>query len=331
MNREDFYFLLEKVKRYVKEPSTKVRKDVITFDKKLAMTLYYLKDQGSFRMIANSFGCHKASVSLAIKEICGVISKNLGPELIQFPESKEDVQKATAGFLNRFGFLQVIGCIDGTHIPIKQPSENAHDYYSYKMKHTINVQAICNHLGQFIDVEIKWPGSVHDARMFANSGVQISYLEGKFKFFYENLSDKPETQKMVPQILLGDPAYPLLPYCMREYESCTSNSQVLFNQMLRSARNQIECAFGRLKARWRILLRAVDLKLDRVPSVIHTCFILHNFCERRKIEISREEVEEVIIRERRENKTTSDKIYSYHTLDGGKVRDMLADHFSEFL
>ena len=270
-------------------------------------------------------------MSLAIKQICGVISKNLGHELIIFPEGKEDVKKAAEGFMTRFGFPQVVGCIDGTHIPIKQPTENAHDFFGYKMKYSLNVQAICNHIGQFIDVEIKWPGSVHDARVFANSNVQKSYSEGKFKLFYENLSDKPETQVMIPQVLLGDPAYPLLPYCMREFESCTSNSQVLFNQMLRSARNQIECAFGRLKARWRILLRPIDLKLDSTPTVIHTCFILHNFCERRKIEISREEVEHVMIMERQENKTTCDKIYSYHTLDGAKVRDSLANHFHEFM
>ena len=38
-----------------------------------------------------------------------------------------------------------------------------------------------------------------------------------------------------------------------------SNEEVLFSQMLRSARNQIECAFGRLKARWQILQRPLGI------------------------------------------------------------------------
>ena len=36
----------------------------------------------------------------------------------------------------------------------------------------------------------------------------------------------------------------------REYQSCSSNSEVIFNNLLRSARNQVECSFRRLKTRW---------------------------------------------------------------------------------
>ena len=51
------------------------------------------------------------------------------------------------------------------------------------------------------------------------------------------------------------------------------------NNMLCSARNPIECAFGRLKARWGFLTRKIDLELDLVPPAIYACFILHNICE----------------------------------------------------
>ena len=66
---------------------------------------------------------------------------------------------------------------------------------------------------------------------------------------------------------------------MKEFQSCTTNEQVIFNNMLRSAKNLIACAFRRLKACWAILIRRVDLRLEMVPTVVYACFVLHNTCE----------------------------------------------------
>ena len=57
-------------------------------------------------------------------------------------------------------------------------------------------------------------------------------------------------QKLLPgcekvgNYFIGDPAYPLTPYCMREFSPCSSNAEVVFNNMVRSSCNPIECAFG---------------------------------------------------------------------------------------
>ena len=187
-----------------------------------------------------------------------------GPELIKFPETKEEVSTEISAFLQRFGFPQVIGCIDGTHIPIKQPVENAHDYFSYKQTYSINCQAIYNAIGQFTNVEVKWPGSLHDARVFSNCDVQKRFSDGKLDLFYKELLPGEEC---VSQLLLGDPAYPLLSYVMKELHHCSTDEEVIFNQMLRAARNQIQCAFGRPKARWSILLRPMDIPVQKRPNL----------------------------------------------------------------
>ena len=65
-----------------------------------------------------------------------------------------------------------------------------------------------------MDVVIRWPGIVHDARVFANSSVNYALRDGVIPrcpaVIVENM---PE----VPICILGDPACPLLPYLMKEF------------------------------------------------------------------------------------------------------------------
>ena len=325
MSKETFLKLVDLIRPFAKIRSTRVRKDVISLEKRVAVTLYYLKDQGSMQMTANAFGIARCTVGVVVKEICDILSGELGKELIKFPIDKDDIVKTAEQFQQRFGFPQVIGCVDGTHIPIRQPSENARDYFSYKMCYSLNCQAICDAYGLFTNVEIRWPGSVHDARVFANCEVQKRFSSGKSKLYHKELVPGEET---VPQILLGDPAYPLLHYMMKEYDHCKSQEQVVFNQMLRSARNQIECAFGRLKARWRILLRPMDIPIGQVPKIIYACFVLHNFCEKEKEDVDLRVVDQVLQNER--GRLKADR-YSYSTSTGKKVRDAITSYFKEYL
>ena len=142
-----------------------------------------MKDQGFLRVIVSLFGIAKFTSSVVVHEICSILAKNIAPDLIRFPTEKDAVSETARTFLKRFGFPQVIGCVSGTHIPVKQPSENSHDYFSYKMSYSINCQTICDAYGQFTNAEIRWPGSVHDARIFGNCNVQKGYSTGKFNFF----------------------------------------------------------------------------------------------------------------------------------------------------
>ena len=44
-------------------------------------------------------------------------------------------------------------------------------------------------------------------------------------------------------------------------------------------RNVIECAFGRLKARFSSLKRAMDINIDDLPMVVYACFVLNIYSE----------------------------------------------------
>ena len=60
-------------------------------------------------------------------------------------------------FREKYGFPKVLGCVDGSHIPIVAPTTNGSLYVNRKGYHSINVQAICDADFRFIDIVVKWP------------------------------------------------------------------------------------------------------------------------------------------------------------------------------
>ena len=85
----------------------------------------------------------------------------------------------------------------------------------------------------------------------------------------------------ISNFLTGDAAYPLTPFCMKEYDHCSNNEKVLFDNILRSGRNPIECTFSILKTRWGILTKKMDLKFETISIIIYAYFVLHNMCEKK--------------------------------------------------
>ena len=74
-------------------------------------------------------------------------------------------------------------------------------------------------------------------------------------------------------VVLGDPAYPSLPWLMKPFPEtlCITATEKLFNYRQSRARMVVENSFGRLKGRWRCLLKRLDFKLENVTSVVAAC------------------------------------------------------------
>ena len=85
----------------------------------------------------------------------------------------------------------------------------------------------------------------------------------------------------VGHYLIGDRAYPLQNWLMKPFPDTgrLSPEQHTYNYRLSSARSVVEMAFGRLKGRWRCLLKRNDCKLELSKLMTLTCCVFHNICE----------------------------------------------------
>lgn len=291
MTRSTFSSICEKLASSLSKQDTCLRKS-IPVETQIAVALYYLADEGRYRKAANAFGISRASVCHIIKRVTKAIVQILGPEYLAMPKSAEGVKYLVENFKKIHRFPNCIGAVDGTHIEIRKPSTNATDFINRKGRTSLNVQALCDFSYRFLDVCVKWPGSVHDARVFANSNLNKVLSNGELPIVLESIVDG---HPAVPTCILGDAAYALKPFLMKEFpgRGATADQQH-FGLMLSSARMAIECSFGRLKGRWGALRRPLDVDIKDVPDIIYACFVLHNICETAKEPLPKEVIEKAM-------------------------------------
>lgn len=135
-------------------------------------------------------------------------------------------------------------------------------YYNRKKFFSINVLAVCDSDTKFLFVECKWPGSVHDSRVYRRSDL------------FDAVHNRGRNPNM--SFLLADLGFPLTSCTLTPYKKPRGRNQRFFNKRLRQNRVIIEQAFGKLKARFPVLKYTILLHLKNISVIIVACFILQN-------------------------------------------------------
>lgn len=85
-----------------------------------------------------------------------------------------------------------------------------------------------------------------------------------------------------PFVLVGDEAFGLHKNLLRPFPGRGLTSKLrVFNYRLSRARRIVECAFGILANKWRVLHSPILVAPDFTDDIVKACCVLHNYVRRR--------------------------------------------------
>ena len=325
MKFETFMRIVELVMPRLAKQDTQLRR-AIPIEKRVAIAIWRLSTGNSFRSVAKTFAVAKSTAVKISREFCTEIAR-LSPQFIKFPSSRRENAQAIEKFKLCYEpkLPQVVGAIDGTHVKIVAPNvEGKADYFSRKQCYSITTQGVVGTNLIFYDIATGFPGSCHDARNLRNSSL---FRRAQNNELLIKPIDVVENSEIRP-LLLGDRAYPLLPWLITPYQfgPAITGDQRNFNKRLSQSRVHSERAFGILKARWRSLLKRLDNRIENVSAVIITCCTLHNICQINNDEyIDNDEVLEGILRQERASRRRRRQNFEVNP-DGAAIRLSLTNY-----
>jgi hypothetical protein len=278
-----------------------------------AVTLYWLATGSLFHNVGHLFGIAEPTVCKYVHILVPILDGVLPKKAIIFPKG-ERLHTVMRGFAEHLPLCA--GAIDGCLIPIKQPSGPfGFTFWCYKYFYAILLLAVVDSKGIFTYVSVGHPGSAGDAATFEKSRLK-EMLESE-EYLPSSAGREIDGQWVRPY-LVGDTAFALAPYMMKCYNGdfAQATPQANFNYHLIRSRRHVECAFGRLKGRWRVLHEGHNADPVFMAKVTRVCCALHNILEQVG---DADVVEEVTDEDARNQRTgsTADNM-------GTSIRDKLA-------
>eukprot|EP00613_Pedinella_sp_CCMP2098_P019805 CAMPEP_0171691580 /NCGR_PEP_ID=MMETSP0991-20121206/5615_1 /TAXON_ID=483369 /ORGANISM="non described non described, Strain CCMP2098" /LENGTH=424 /DNA_ID=CAMNT_0012279819 /DNA_START=8 /DNA_END=1280 /DNA_ORIENTATION=- len=229
-----------------------------------ATALYYLATGSTYSGVTAAMrgGMSVSSVMRHIRTFTKAVTTRL-KGLIRFPETESAFKRCSDCMEKRSGIPGIIGAIDGSHIGVRPPVGERAGFINYKNQTTIILSAVVDPRGFFYGYFLGYPGKTHDAGALRQSPLWTHHGARFLGLGYA---------------IYGDAAYPLQPWLLTGFRHRKKSSeQTKFNRQGSRARVVVECAFGKLKGQWRVLMKNLESHTTEDWNLtISTCCILHN-------------------------------------------------------
>ncbi|XP_069593209.1 uncharacterized protein [Ranitomeya imitator] len=274
MKAENFDVLVERVEHLIRRSDTYCRFS-ITPAERLMVTLRFLATGEFLSSLHFQFRLGISTISGVVMYTCRALWDSLHDDFIPHPTMQTWLEVADR-FQEVCQFPNCFGMVDGKHIRILKPAGSGSEYFNYKKYFSVVLMAITDADYKFVAMDIGAYGRSNDSQVFKRllwGGICMD------KPFNSPPRPLPQTSEPpMPFVCVGDEAFQLSEHRLKPYSSRgLNNTKRIFNYRVTRARRMVECAFGILTAKWRVLLTSINLKTDTVDEVVKACVVLHNY------------------------------------------------------
>ncbi|KAJ8915451.1 hypothetical protein NQ315_003214 [Exocentrus adspersus] len=180
------------------------------------LTLRYYATGNMLLPVADFVGVSVASASRIIKSVSSTIAA-LRPEIIQMPQTREELEFTVHKFYEIARFPRCCGAIDCTHVRIISPGGNDGEIYRNRKGYfSLNVQTVADASLKIRNIVAWWPGSCHDQTIFNNSRLKFNFENGGYTLF----------------LLIGDSGYAVQPYLLTPLQTTNTEPERLYSAFL---------------------------------------------------------------------------------------------------
>jgi len=293
MSQDDFSALYQLVLPFL--PMRDERKSEYQYPEILLAVVRLLAEGCTFASVARFIDMSKSAIEHYLDAFLLAIvkavqsTKGQGGEVdcsISFPQTAAELEAelqrwVTGRDRNDQRYAALRGCIgagDGTLIPVlikKDPTFNIEAHRSRKGDGVpyYNCMAITGARGNFMYFNVGAEGCAHDSQVLAECHPESLLPPNTFILFD---AGGPLIRHKVLTPYKGRD----LMYHLRElrFDGSPLEQDQLFNLRHSVKRSgSVECAFGLLKGKWRILKRGIHTSRRRAHLILFACVSLHNF------------------------------------------------------
>ena len=128
----------------------------------------------------------------------------------------------------------------------------------------------------FINIHILFTGSNNDPGVFSSTSFSRKLANGQLDI--PNPQPLPDTDIVLPFVIISDEIFGLSTKIVKPYKRtlALTYDEKIFNYRLSRARFTIECAFGILCSKWKILDGTLKFDLQKSIDIVTSCIGLHN-------------------------------------------------------